>query len=66
MNELIKDKIQGLDPEEMEELTAALLRAMGYQRASGGFPGQHHGLTAGLPGYAEAGSDAHGGGSSAA
>jgi len=30
-HELIKDKIQGLDPEEMEELTAALLRAMGYQ-----------------------------------
>lgn len=28
-HELIKDKIQGLDPEEMEELTAALLRAMG-------------------------------------
>lgn len=34
-HELINDKIQGLDPEEMEELTAALLRAMGYQtRAS--------------------------------
>ena len=30
-HELIKDKIQSLDPEEMEELTAALLRAMGYQ-----------------------------------
>ncbi|TCK07452.1 restriction endonuclease [Marinobacterium mangrovicola] len=30
-HELIKDKIQALDPEEMEELTAALLRAMGYQ-----------------------------------
>jgi len=27
----LKDKIQSLDPEEMEELTAALLRAMGYQ-----------------------------------
>src|SRR5690554_680424 len=36
------------------------------QRASGGFPGQHHGLTAGVPGYAEAGSDAHGGRSSTA
>src|SRR5690554_1440315 len=30
-HELIKDKIQALDPEQMEELTAALLRAMGYQ-----------------------------------
>lgn len=30
-HELIKDKIQSLAPEEMEELTAALLRAMGYQ-----------------------------------
>lgn len=30
-HELIKDKIQALGPEEMEELTAALLRAMGYQ-----------------------------------
>ena len=30
-HELIKDKIQSLDPEEMEELTAALLRAMGYR-----------------------------------
>ena len=30
-HELIKDKIQVLGPEEMEELTAALLRAMGYQ-----------------------------------
>lgn len=30
-HELIKDKIQSLDPDEMEELTAALLRAMGYQ-----------------------------------
>jgi restriction system protein len=30
-HELIKDKIQSLDPEEMEKLTAALLRAMGYQ-----------------------------------
>ncbi|WP_439531509.1 restriction endonuclease [Marinobacter adhaerens] len=30
-HELIKDKIQGLDPDEMEEFTAALLRAMGYQ-----------------------------------
>lgn len=30
-HELIKDKIQSLAPDEMEELTAALLRAMGYQ-----------------------------------
>ena len=30
-HELIKDKIQALSPEDMEQLTAALLRAMGYQ-----------------------------------
>lgn len=30
-HELIKDKIQCLAPDEMEELTAALLRAMGYR-----------------------------------
>jgi len=30
-HELIKDKIQSLSPEELEELTAIILRAMGYQ-----------------------------------
>lgn len=30
-HELIKDKIQSLSPDEMEQLTAALLRAMGYK-----------------------------------
>lgn len=30
-HELIKDKIQALSPEEMEELGAALMRAMGYK-----------------------------------
>lgn len=30
-HELIKDKIQALSPEDMEQLIAALLRAMGYQ-----------------------------------
>lgn len=30
-HELIKDKIQALSPDDMEQLTAALLRAMGYK-----------------------------------
>jgi len=30
-HEFIKDKILGLDPDEMEELVAAILRGMGYQ-----------------------------------
>src|SRR5690606_9158878 len=30
-HELIKDKILALQPEEMEELAAAILRAMGYK-----------------------------------
>ena len=30
-HELIKDKIQALSPDDMEQLVAALLRAMGYQ-----------------------------------
>ena len=30
-HELIKDKVVALSPEEMEELTAAILRAMGYK-----------------------------------
>jgi len=30
-HELIKDKIAGLNPEEMEELVAAILRAMGFK-----------------------------------